>query len=1049
MQQESKKLSIIVPVYNTEEYLEKCIDSLLHQSYKNIEVIIVNDASKGICKEIISKYKDDERIKYVEHDINKGLFIARVTGFENSTGEYIAFLDSDDYVTVDFYRPLIEKAEENKSDICIGNTILAYDDGRKMIYNLFETAIPNELIGENCLKEYFRQEGLCFEWHTIWNKIYSRRIWNKAIDYFKQQKKHLIMTEDFAFSTVLFYYANKLTRIDNDGIFYCKHENTSTDVKDFDKQKFMKNLDDLILSFEFSENFIKSKGIYEKYRTNINRWKLCFFKEWEKHINNSELSVNDKEEVRNKLFNFYNGEKEKIESQYFFYSLETTWKDDLEKIKEKICDKKTKYVSFDVFDTLVTRPFLEPVDLFKILDEYFRKITNIKIGVDFSKIRETSERLTREMQFKETPNLQEVTLDEIYDNIQREYKIDKCILDKMKQKEIEYEIRFCSQRKTTYELYRLAKSMGKRVICISDMYLSKDVISQILEKNNYNEFYELYVSSEYKVTKYRGILYEYVLQKLEISPDEMVHIGDNYESDVLKSRNLGINGMYLPRTINTFYDFNITNNLSQVFFKNLPDWQDNVNARSFLGIKCMLAVVANKYFDNPYRPFNIKSDFNGDPKLIGYYALGMHLFGIAKWLLEDTMSKGYDKIVFMARDGYFPMKAYDILKEVYKNAPKSQYLYVSRKALIPVTLINFMDFYKLSEVINICRHTPRSFIKYINDIVDNENNELDMLCKDNNILIDREFKDINEFNRYITLIIGKLYNKKKHQEKLKVIKEYFNDIYSGKSCTFDVGYSARPELFISDLCKKKIDTYFVNINEEVAYKHANIGGFDLNTFFDYKPAITGTIREMLISKSAPSCIGYDCNNNSIKPIFEDYSQSYQENFILDKIQSSSLEFVRDLVDIFKEDIDRLYYQKYYISLPHEMYIHSPKEFDKQVMNCIYFEDSVGLGNNVKLIDQWSQEMIWHNQQENSKLFDIEEVKEVKEIIIKEERNIDLEHRSKIIRLIYYMFFDRVTLREKVKYKFRKHKIIKFLLSIVYKTCRKTRNIFYAIVHAIK
>ena len=122
--QEQKKLSIIVPVYNAEQYMEKCLNRLLEQSYSNIEIIIVNDCSQGNCEEIADKYKKlDERIKYIKHEKNRGLFQARITGASIATGAYIAFLDSDDYVSIDYYRTLMQSIQENNADIAMGNMV--------------------------------------------------------------------------------------------------------------------------------------------------------------------------------------------------------------------------------------------------------------------------------------------------------------------------------------------------------------------------------------------------------------------------------------------------------------------------------------------------------------------------------------------------------------------------------------------------------------------------------------------------------------------------------------------------------------------------------------------------------------------------------------------------------------------------------------------------------------------------------------------------------------------------------------------------------------
>lgn len=105
------KISLIIPVYGTEEYLERCIKSVIDQNYHNLEIIVVNDCSPGNAEELIHKLKkEDLRIKYIKHDQNLGLFQARITGAKEATGNYIAFLDSDDYVAFDFYYNLVNKS---------------------------------------------------------------------------------------------------------------------------------------------------------------------------------------------------------------------------------------------------------------------------------------------------------------------------------------------------------------------------------------------------------------------------------------------------------------------------------------------------------------------------------------------------------------------------------------------------------------------------------------------------------------------------------------------------------------------------------------------------------------------------------------------------------------------------------------------------------------------------------------------------------------------------------------------------------------------------
>ena len=1042
---ENKKLSIIVPVYNAEKYLEKCLDRLLEQTYKNIEIIIVNDCSQGNCEEIVEKYKNiDSRIKYIKHEKNKGLFQARITGSSIATGEYIAFLDSDDYVSIDYYRTLMNNIQENNSDIAMGNMVLEYDNGKKEIYNLFN-AKHLDLVGEDCLDQYFNQEGLSFDWHIIWNKIYKMEIWKKALKHYKNITTHLLMTEDFAFSTVLFYYAQKLTKVQNDCIFYCKHETTSTSIKDLTFKKFNKNITDITTSFNFVENFLKEVNVYDKYKTKFNKWKCLYANQQKSYVKSSGMSKEEKEKALEMVENFYPNAK-RIHNSEYFYTVTTNWDDGLEKIKLAICNKNIKCVSFDIFDTLIQRPFFIPTDLFLLLNKYFREYTNGSTGMDFSKIRVYCEQLTCER--IENEECQEITLDQIYDTIETEYDIDKNILEKLKNKEKEYEIRFCTRRNTGYELYTLALAMGKKVVFTSDMYLAKETIEKILEKNGYTDNEKLYLSSEIKLSKAKGDLFKYVLNDLKIESSEMLHIGDNYRPDVEIPRKLKINAMHLPKATDVAQNQGKVNLFAKMFTQNMPFWRDNASAMNFVGIRTMFAMSANKYFDNPFIAFNEYSDFNADPYLIGYYILGMYTFGISKWLLDETAGQGYTNMVFMARDGYLPMEAYKIMKKLYQNVPEEKYLYVSRKALVPITIMSKLDFYKLPECINVTNHTPMDILKYLKDCIKEDCNAEEIL-KNNNIETDKKIKDIISFNKFIKVVIDNLYDEQKHMNNLAKLKTYFDEFYKNKSATFDIGYSARPELFLSNLCKKPIDTFFLNINKDESFRHSDMANFKLKTFFSGKPSATGFAYESMLSALAPSCVGYDINGNNVEPIFEKYSKTYQEEFIISIMQNSAIKFVQDITSIFGEEIKELYYEKYYISLPVMAYINSAKDIDKSIFNAIYFEDDVRLNEPVKMTTEWNRELGFKNQRQMQELIYGGGMRNVEYGYLDYNRYPDLEHHSKPVRFIYYLLYDRETFKRRMREIFENCGILFLVGKGIYNFGGNFKRVIYKGIHKIK
>ena len=125
------KVSVIVPVYNVEEYLERCLDSLVNQTLKDIEIIIVNDGSTDGSKEIIQKYLNKyKNIVYLEKE-NGGLSSARNYGIPYAKGEYIGFVDSDDYVEITMYENMYNKAIEEKSDMVECDFIWEYPNKKR------------------------------------------------------------------------------------------------------------------------------------------------------------------------------------------------------------------------------------------------------------------------------------------------------------------------------------------------------------------------------------------------------------------------------------------------------------------------------------------------------------------------------------------------------------------------------------------------------------------------------------------------------------------------------------------------------------------------------------------------------------------------------------------------------------------------------------------------------------------------------------------------------------------------------------------------------
>ena len=127
--EQQELISVIIPVYNVEKYLRECIDSVLNQSYQNLEIILVDDGSTDSSGEICDEYeKQDIRIRVI-HQKNQGLSGARNTGFQNANGEYVYFLDSDDWIVPEAIKCLVKRAEEESADVVFFEAF-SFEDGK-------------------------------------------------------------------------------------------------------------------------------------------------------------------------------------------------------------------------------------------------------------------------------------------------------------------------------------------------------------------------------------------------------------------------------------------------------------------------------------------------------------------------------------------------------------------------------------------------------------------------------------------------------------------------------------------------------------------------------------------------------------------------------------------------------------------------------------------------------------------------------------------------------------------------------------------------------
>lgn len=204
-----KLLSVIIPIYNVEPYLDRCMESIVNQTYKNLEIIMVDDGSPDNCPELCEVWsKKDNRIKVV-HKENGGLSDARNVGISVATGEYIAFVDSDDFVDLDMYRYMIDALEKNDADISTCGRY-SYRNGEVSQKHIAANEIV--LTPIQAIDELLRG-GLIEE--AAWDKIYKKKLFDGIVFPVGE------INEDLPIMPLLFEKANKIVCTGKALYYYC------------------------------------------------------------------------------------------------------------------------------------------------------------------------------------------------------------------------------------------------------------------------------------------------------------------------------------------------------------------------------------------------------------------------------------------------------------------------------------------------------------------------------------------------------------------------------------------------------------------------------------------------------------------------------------------------------------------------------------------------------------------------------------------------------------------------------------------------------------
>lgn len=250
-------LTVVIPVYNTSEYLNRCVESVLNQTINDIAVIIINDGSTDNSDEVIKKnFQNRPNLEYIKLEKNLGVGNARNIGIEKATTKYIAFIDSDDWIDAAYYENMLRIVEHDQSDICISGMKTEVDD----VYRWkFRYQYPSHFTvdGNFCIHSLTKQYNHDISISPIVNnRIYKKSIISDNDIRFDPSRR----AQDLFFSFMVFVYTNSASFCHN--VFYHYYQRSVSAIHNFNRQY----VDDYFYILFSLRNELESRNIFSQYK---------------------------------------------------------------------------------------------------------------------------------------------------------------------------------------------------------------------------------------------------------------------------------------------------------------------------------------------------------------------------------------------------------------------------------------------------------------------------------------------------------------------------------------------------------------------------------------------------------------------------------------------------------------------------------------------------------------------------------------------------------------------------------------------------------------
>jgi len=604
-------------------------------------------------------------------------------------------------------------------------------------------------------------------------------------------------------------------------------------------------------------------------------------------------------------------------------------------------------ISFDIFDTLIQRPLMMPHQLFQLMQEEVRKLVDDP-HLNFHSLRRRAENLTRSETDKD-----EVSIEEIYEVLCQESGIPYNICEKIMELEWQYELKFCEPRPYGKILFDIAKRLDKKIILISDFYFGEYFIKTLLEKNGFEGYKNIFISCDVRLSKRSGLLFDHVLRTLNIRGTSIIHIGDNYKSDIENSSIYDISSLHLPKGSDLFF----RNKSISTIWKNERQRNYYPSDELHNSTAVMLGLIINNLYGDP-RNKDMVSAFNGDAKSLGYSLMGPIILGFILFLRHEVRMSEVEKLLFLSRDGYLLKRAYDIVESTSPIGIPYEYILASRKAFTSANLVTKSDLYAALTV----PFKPST----IDDILSKKFSIDPSLLTDQALsdigIVDRDtiyhpIADATNIRNIVEVISDDILDlcKKKRAAAQQYYMQYIPN--NAKVGLVDIGYSGSVHKQFKALIDVDASCFFLLTNLQAKKLHRSgteIKGF-LGQFIDHTSPDSPffgiiSLLETMCGSYESSLEHFEIDEGSATPQFSQLKPSgARRRTQIRKLHDGALEFVSDFIqkfDLSAHDFDLSpeLTMKWLRAL-----VLTPTRGDALVFNNIEHDDSFGGHDNRYII----------------------------------------------------------------------------------------------------